>query len=126
MSGQKIDELMQLWACTLAEGQDPPFAGRHHLYDTVDDIRVLFGNIKWDNFSVTYNGELPQGPLPSWMVREYEIFFRDPREVLHMQLGNPDFKDDMDYIPKRIFNDRGKRKYKDFMSGDWAWDQAVR
>lgn len=123
MSGKKIDELMQLWACTLEEGQDPPFAGRDHLYDSLDSIRC---NVQeWEHFTISFDGEMPAGPLPSWMIREYEVFFRDPRKVLHSQIGNPDFKHDMDYIPKRVYNERGKRQYKDFMTGEWVWAQAV-
>ncbi|CDO70545.1 hypothetical protein BN946_scf184573.g13 [Trametes cinnabarina] len=122
MSGTRIDELMQLWACSLDEGQEPPFAGRVHMYDTFDGIPV--GEAPWDHFSISFNGTPPPGPLPSWMIREYEVFFRDPRKVLHNQIGNPDFKDDFDYVPKRMYNDTGKRKYKDFMSGEWVWAQA--
>ena len=123
MSGKRIDELMQLWACTLDEDQDPPFAGRAHMYDTFEEIPV--GEARWERFAITFNGTPPPGPLASWMVREYEVFFRDPRKVLHNQLGNPNFKDDLDYIPQRTYNNAGKRKYQDFMSGEWAWAQAV-
>ncbi|KAI0692032.1 hypothetical protein C8T65DRAFT_699649 [Cerioporus squamosus] len=139
MSGKKINELMQLWACTLKEDQDPPFAGRAELYETLDKIRC--GVAPWEHFSIRYNGELPSGPVPSWMIKEYEVYFYDPRQVLHAQIGNPDFKDDMDYVgtfrrytgckddvptyvPKRVYSDTGKCKYKDFMTGDWAWAQA--
>ena len=66
MSGKKIDELMQLWACTLEESQDPPFAGRTHLYDTIDAIKN--GDVPWQRFSISWNGAIGAGPLPSWQV----------------------------------------------------------
>lgn len=123
MSGSKIDELMQMWACTLPEDHDPPFASHQHLYATVDAI--TFGDVPWQTFSVTYNGPVPDGAMPSWMIREYDVWFRDPRLVLRNQYSNPDFADDIDWVPKRSYSANGKRKYRDFMSGDWAWNQAV-
>ncbi|PSR97181.1 hypothetical protein PHLCEN_2v4359 [Hermanssonia centrifuga] len=30
----------------------------------------------------------------------------------------------MDFSPKRVFGKAGKRQYRDFMSGNWAWSQA--
>lgn len=123
MSGGKIDELMQLWACTLPEDLDPPFANHHHLYDTIDASSQ--GEVPWQSFSVTYNGDIPNGAMPSWMVREYDVWFRDPRQVLRNQIGNPDFSGAYDHTPKRVFLANGQRQYKDFMSGDWAWNQAV-
>ncbi|CDO71501.1 hypothetical protein BN946_scf184909.g95 [Trametes cinnabarina] len=122
MSGQKIDELMQLWAATLPEGCDPPFANHEHLYATIDDIPQ--GDVPWQTFSVTYNGPLPTGAMPSWMIREYEVWFRDPRQALLNQYSNPDFADDIDWVPKRIYVQGDKRQYRDFMSGDWAWNEA--
>ncbi len=41
-------------------------------------------------------------------------------------LASPTFADDFDYTPMRIFDINGSRRYEHFMSGDWAWNQAVR
>ncbi len=122
MSGKKIDELMQLWACTLDDDKDPPFAGHTHMYDTIDAISQ--GDVPWQRFSISWNGALSDGPLPSWQIWEYEVFFRDPRLVLHNQLGNAEYDKDIDYVPKRVMID-GQRQLKDFMSADWVWTQAV-
>jgi len=59
------------------------------------------------------------------MDKEYQLWYRDPRKVVHNILANPDFSTTLDYIPYHDFQD-GKRRYCDFMSGDWAWDQCVR
>ena len=40
------------------------------------------------------------------------------------QLGNSDFKDEIDYAPKRIFK-LGKCQWTDLMSRNWSWMQAV-
>lgn len=100
-----------------------PFASHQHLYATIDTISLA--EVPWQTFSVTYNGAIPGGAMPSWMIREYDVWFRDPRLVLRNQYGNPDFARDIDWAPKRVRLANGKRQYCDFMSGDWAWSQAV-
>jgi hypothetical protein len=40
-------------------------------------------------------------------------------------LDNPDFAEHIDYAPHRHYNADGVRCYENFMSGDWAWGQAV-
>ena len=59
------------------------------------------------------------------MQQEFRVVARDPHQLILNQLANPDFSDDMDWVPKRVFNDNNKREYKDFMSGNWAWREAV-
>ena len=61
---------------------------------------------------------------PSWMTKEYRIWFRDPRKIIHTILANKDFDGEIDYSPHQIFVD-GKWKYSNLMSSDWAWKQAV-
>ena len=124
MSGKKIDHLMQLWLCTLPEDIDPPFASTVHLYDTLDSIPL--GDVCWEDFSVMYNGRLPEGPLPPWMIRKYDVLFRNPVDIIRSLLTNPDFHGSIDYILKQVFAKTGKCQLKDFMSGNWAWLQAVR
>lgn len=123
MSAGNINELMQLWAATLPPGQDPPFTNSRDLYESIDTIPL--GDIAWQEFKITYTGPRPDDKVPSWMLHEYTVWFRCPRRVLHTQIGNPDFANGMDFTPKQVF--RGdEREYKDFMSGDWVWQQAVR
>jgi hypothetical protein len=119
MPGAQIDELFQIWA---SHNQEPPYAGKNDLYGTIDRTEV--GNVPWESFTVQFNGERGGVPAP-WMDKEYEVWFRDPRAVLKLQLGNSSFAQEMDYAPKRMFDRKGKRYYRDFMSGNWAWRQAV-
>ena len=123
MPGAQINELFQIWASH--KGQDPPFADKDELYSTIDDTVV--GNVEWQSFTMYYDGDddAQEEPAP-WKSRGYDVWFRDPKEILHRQLGNPDFAGEMDYTPKRLFDNNKKRYYSDFMSGNWAWRQAVR
>jgi Plavaka transposase len=127
MPGTKIDELMQIWANTLSAGQDPPFTDRNDLYDTIDT--AILGDAPWQSFSVTYgsDGELPinGSSIPPWMSAEYDVWFQDPKVVLKIQLGNPDFKDEFDYVPFQKFDNNGEHEWKDFLSTNWGCQQAV-
>ncbi|KAJ7875741.1 hypothetical protein B0H14DRAFT_3436990 [Mycena olivaceomarginata] len=81
--------------------KDPPFADHKDLYATIDAIQQ--GDVPWQSFSVQYTGPLPDGVVPEWMTQKYEVWFRSPLEIFEKQLANPDFKDEIDWAPKRIF-----------------------
>ena len=119
MSGRNVDELMQLWG---AFSEQAPFADHGELYESIDSIPLA--DIPWQAFEVTYTGPRPEHDVPPWMERVYTVWYRCPHEILHAQLGNPDFAGEMDHSPKRTYHGN-ERVYQDFMTGDWAWKQAV-
>ncbi|KAF8970181.1 hypothetical protein BDZ97DRAFT_1754180 [Flammula alnicola] len=122
MSASNINELLQIWAATLPEDQDPPFINKQDLYDTIDVIEV--GDAPWNSFSVSFNGEVAEGDKTPWKHAKYDVWYRDPRLVLQNQLANPDFATEMDFAPKEVCDENDTRHFTDFMSGDWAWRQA--
>jgi hypothetical protein len=126
MSGSCISDLMQIWASTLLNQPEnyPPFANKDDMYDAIDATQI--GDIPWQSFLVTYNGPLGDGNIVPWKVASYDVWFRDPLAVLKSQLSNPDFAKEMDFAPKEVHDTMtGCRRYQDFMSGQWAWRQAV-
>jgi len=124
MSAGDIDYLLDIWAATLAPHRDsPPFKNHKDLYSTVDATPL--GDVPWDSFSLKYNGTLPDGEVPSWMSSEYDVWFRDPRCLVQNLISNPDFLGEFDYSPLREYDADGNRRYQNFMSGNWAWKQAV-
>ncbi|KAG2116424.1 uncharacterized protein F5147DRAFT_743077 [Suillus discolor] len=92
----------------------PPFADHKDLHKVIDATQL--GNVAWQCLSVQYTGEHPEHDAPPWMDREYEVWYRDPRIMVHNMLANPIYKGEIDYAPFR----------EDFMSADWAWQQAIR
>lgn len=124
MSAGSIDDLTDILLAEATQtGGDPMFASHDDLYNTIDSTKK--GDIPWECFEVSYNEALPENPEP-WMEKTHKIYFRDPREVLRQQLGNPDFKGEMDFSPKRVYAmDNDERQYCDFMSGNWVWRKAV-
>ncbi|KAG1793779.1 hypothetical protein EV424DRAFT_1354079 [Suillus variegatus] len=124
MPAGQINKLLDLWASTLKKHDDkPPFADFRDLYKTID--KTPLGDVRWQSFSVRYNGERPDTDVPPWMDQVFDVWYRDPREVVRNMLANPDYAKEFDYRPYREFStDDDERQWKDFMSGDWAWDQA--
>lgn len=134
MPGVQIDALLDIWAASLIQAGDRvPFSrygnkartpDHRDVYNTIDHIEL--GDVKWDNFTVRYTGDRPANDAPPWMEDEYEVWFRNPHGVVKNILGNPDFSTEMDYRPYREFDSASnERQWCDFMSGDWAWSQAV-
>jgi hypothetical protein len=69
------------------------------------------------------DGEIIESP---WKLNAFDVWYRDPREVLKAQLSNRDFANEMDFAPKIVIDQQKRtRRYQDFMSGEWAWEQAV-
>jgi hypothetical protein len=125
MSAGNIDNLLDLWAASLLEvGSHPIFNGHRDLYNTIDNAKL--GDAPWKDFKVRYQGGDPAAREGHpWMDQEYEVWYRDPREVVHAMLSRTDFNGEMDAAPFREYDAEGKRQYQNFMSGDWAWKQAV-
>ncbi|KAF8806880.1 hypothetical protein BYT27DRAFT_7223998 [Phlegmacium glaucopus] len=124
MSAGNIDILMNLWASrqeSCNEEVDPPYAHARDLYSTINSIPL--GDTPWEGFKVTYDGDVLESS-PSWMTKEYEVWYWNPLEVMEAHIGNPDFAQEIDYAPKQVIGKNRKRQYTNLMSGQWAWEQA--
>ncbi|KIJ06058.1 hypothetical protein PAXINDRAFT_20728 [Paxillus involutus ATCC 200175] len=100
----------------------PPFIDHKDLYGTID--ATLLGDVPWESFKLKYHGERPV-VTPPWMDQDYEFWFCPARSLVANMLSNMDFDGEMDYAPYRDFSKESeKRRYENFMSGDWAWSQA--
>lgn len=125
MSGTKIDTLCELWKASLVQfGGRPPFLDHADLYNTIDHIEV--GGVGWQSFTMQYSDEHPDTDVPSWMDYQHDIFFRDPKTVVEEMLANPDFVGEIDFAPLKEIDSANQRRFQNFMSGDWVWNQAVR
>lgn len=127
LSASQIDLILCLWSTSgVHTGTPSPSSFQNHkdLYQTIDCTPL--GDIPWSSFSLQYNGEKPMDDVPQWMDASYQVSYRDPHAVIHSMLGDPSFKDNMDYVPYCEYHtSTEKRLWQDFMSGDWAWNQAV-
>jgi hypothetical protein len=125
MPAAQIKTLLDLWSATLLKHDEgAPFEDAKELYDTIDSIPL--GDVAWETFNMKYNGERPQrGDVPDWMNAKFDVWFRDPRTLVHNLISNPDFDGEFDYAPFHEYDKAGNHRFSDFMSGDWAWKQAV-
>ncbi|KAI5980898.1 hypothetical protein EDD15DRAFT_2204812 [Pisolithus albus] len=105
-----------------SNGGQPPFSDHNELYETIDATKL--GDVRWDTFGLRYSGERPTDNVPPWMDEVYEYWFRDPSTLVENMFSNTEFDGEIDYAPYRDFTADDKRRYQNFMSGDWAWSQA--
>jgi len=127
LSATAIDVLMDLWHSSfvqsgIADG-GAPFLNHSDLYKTIDSTPL--GDVPWQSFSLSYDGQLPENNIPTWMTDKFDVWFRDPHPIVTNILANPDFASEFDFIPFRKFDANGNQIWQDFMSGSWAWTQAV-
>ena len=125
LSQKKINHILELWATTLVPHNDStPIANHLDLHRQIDAINL--SDIQWEHDYLKYNGPLPEATHhPEWKTAEYDVWYRDPRQVIKGILARPDFDGHVDYVAHQEFN-RGERQYGNMISGDWAWRQSVR
>ena len=126
MSASGIDSLMELWQASfirhgIMDGW--PFLNHRDLYSTIDSTPL--GDVPWQTFSLSFSGPLPEDNPPGWMKDKFDVWFRDPHLIIKNMLANPDFVDEFDFMPFREFGADKKQIWRNFMSGSWAWAQAV-
>ncbi|KAG1890667.1 uncharacterized protein F5891DRAFT_1197879 [Suillus fuscotomentosus] len=111
MSTKQIDTLLDLWAVTLIKHNNaPPFANHKDMYATIDATPL--GDVPWKTFLMCFNGIKPEQNVPPWMTVQYDVWYRDPLQIVHDMLANPAFDGGTEYS-----------LYHDYTS-DWAWNQA--
>lgn len=108
---------------TLRDGH-PLFRNHKDICNTIDATDL--GDIPWEQATLWYQGDLPPTKVPEWMTTEYEIYFQDPSKVVKSIIADPMFNGAFDYVPYQEFNQNGDQQYENLMSGDWAYQQAVR
>lgn len=124
MSAGNINRLLDIFTSYLHKhGGHTPFGSCAELYATIDRLQV--GDIGWESFGVTYSGNQTDHPAP-WMSDVYDIWMRDPETAITQIVGNTDFQGLLDLVPYREYESAtNARRWQDFMSGNWAWKEAV-
>lgn len=124
LSGPLIDELLDLWEESLNEhGASAPFSSHADLYAYIDSIR--HGDAPWHCLLARWTGPIEEN-APSWQRREYPVLYRDTDVVCTNMLNNPTFAGGFDTVPYVEVDTDNKRQWSDFMSGNFAYNQAVR
>lgn len=124
----KIDNLLNVWAASLAPHHDtPPFKDHKELYSTIDATPIPGGNVNWETFNLCFcppDKDLPPDAA-NWKKTKWDVWYRDLCKLIDNMLQNPDFRDEFDYIPHQEYNLDGNHCFHNVMSGDWCWREAV-
>jgi hypothetical protein len=72
------------------------------MYKTID--ATLLGDVKWQSFATFYTDDIPPVNLPAWMQTKYDVWFKDPQQVIYQILGNPSFTDEIDLVLFREYS----------------------
>ncbi|KAE9396973.1 hypothetical protein BT96DRAFT_958047 [Gymnopus androsaceus JB14] len=109
MSQSHTNELLDIWllyqrqisqqAQAEASESRAPFIDHADMFSTIDEIQA--GSAPW------------------------KIWYRDPDTVIANILSNPEFSQDFDTAPYIHMDKAGKRRWSDFMSGNFAWRHAT-
>ncbi|KAH6893862.1 hypothetical protein BKA70DRAFT_1376094 [Coprinopsis sp. MPI-PUGE-AT-0042] len=123
MSQDNINHLLNLWALSLMRHRATmgPYDNYQHIFDTIDEIE--HGDAPWSCLKVTVNEDMDEDS-PTWKQQSYEVWYRDPDVVLKNMLDNPDFDGQFDYCPYIETDGEDKRRWSDFMSGNYAWKHS--
>lgn len=124
LSQRKVDRLLELWAATLIpHGDSLPIVNHQDLHQQIDAIKL--GSAQWENTRLKYEGDIPETTRPpEWKTAHYDVWHRNPHEVVKDILSRPDLDGHVDYAAYQEFNDE-QQQYGNVMSGDWVWSQSV-
>ncbi|KAJ6454819.1 hypothetical protein C8R45DRAFT_1188893 [Mycena sanguinolenta] len=118
MSSKNIDQLLEMWALSMMKHGDlGPFQDYKEIYETID--ATAMGDAPWKCL-VTEPFD-PSPNAPAWARHQHEIWYRDPDVVISNMLDNPDLDGAFDPTPYVELDSQGKRRWSDFMSGNFAW-----
>jgi hypothetical protein len=123
MPASSINELLEYWAHSAMQyDASAPFDSCRSLYATMDAIRD--GDAPWQCLTVSNMTDLSEH-APSWKKQEFEVWYRDPDVVVTNILDNPDFASQFDVASYIMTDSQGRRRWGDFMSGNFAWRRSV-
>ncbi|KAK0227298.1 hypothetical protein EDD85DRAFT_957914 [Armillaria nabsnona] len=106
MSQGNIDKLMELWTLTMLKHNDfGPFKNHAAMHKIIDQIEQ--GDAPWKCFITQVDPNLPAN-APSWQHDKYQIWYQ------------------FDALPYIHIGPDGKRRWCDFMSGNYAWRQSTK
>jgi hypothetical protein len=95
MPQDNINYLLELWGLSMMKhGNLGPYNNYQQLYNAIDGVKL--GDAPWKCFKTADD---PSPDAPDWAQQEYEIWYRDPDQVIQNVLDNPYFYGEFDPIP---------------------------
>jgi Plavaka transposase len=123
MSATNIDLLMELWASSMEDfDASSPFRSHQHMHTIIDSSSL--SDAPWKCLVSGFSESVTRD-APSWKQTDYEVWYRDPDQVVHMMLDNPDFNGQFDLCPYVELDKHGKCCWSNVMSANIAWNRCV-
>ena len=94
------------------------------MFDTID---ALPGGVEWQREEITLQGDLVDTE-GKFLTEALEIWYRDPVACVKELIGNPMFRDVLQYKPSREWLDEEgtQEVITEMSSARWWWDLQVR
>ncbi|KAJ7246428.1 hypothetical protein C8J57DRAFT_1081604 [Mycena rebaudengoi] len=96
------------------------FQTKDQLLETIDDLP---GGVGWKLENVALKGDLKDED-GNEIVENLELWYRDPVDCIRELMGNPVFRDVMQYTPQKLYEDKeGKSEViNEMWSAAWWWN----
>ncbi|EPQ49998.1 hypothetical protein GLOTRDRAFT_26531, partial [Gloeophyllum trabeum ATCC 11539] len=105
----------------ISEHACPSYKNTRSFLQKIDSIPTQ--GTKWHRDIVTVGGDRfnEDGKI---MQEELELWRRDPVDCIRELIGNPAFRDNLVYVPERVYRDDASRVrvYDEMWTADWWWD----
>jgi hypothetical protein len=92
---------------------------KNDMYSAINGFNL--GGAPWNSFTVKYNGEIQEDDTTPWKHKLFQVWYRDPQMIMHNQLRNREYAEEIDVASKDVRDKDGKQQYLDFMSWNWSW-----
>lgn len=105
LSQKKIDHILKIWAATLIPHNDSaPIMNHLALHQQINAIDL--SDVQWEHEYLKFKGPLPTAVRHTeWKTSKYDVWYRDPRQVIKNILAHPDFDGHVDYMAYQELND---------------------
>ncbi|KAJ7105367.1 hypothetical protein C8R44DRAFT_943376 [Mycena epipterygia] len=102
----------------------PSFDKKQTFLDTIDSLPV---GANWNISQIPLTGDVLDDD-GEYRTETAELWFRDPVECVKELIGNPAFKELMDYAPTRLFVDAegNEELINEMSSASWWWKMQTR
>ncbi|KAJ7429835.1 hypothetical protein B0H11DRAFT_1894852 [Mycena galericulata] len=102
----------------------PSFDKKRTFLQTIDSLPI---GAKWNIEHIPLTGDVLDDNN-EFRIETAELWFRDPVECVKELIGNPVFKEAMDYAPKRLFVDAEgtEEVINEMSSASWWWKMQTR
>ncbi|KAH9954878.1 hypothetical protein BGW80DRAFT_1439609 [Lactifluus volemus] len=122
MSASNVDMLMDLWEIFMdGSGVSAPFRSHQHMHAVIDSSPL--GDVPWQCLTTGFSEDITRD-APNWQQMAYEVWFRDPNEVIRVMLDNHDFSGQFDVCPYIELDVNNKRRWANVMSANIAWNHC--